>query len=103
MTRDQQTWEAALDRLEQDAIRAEHLLQATESAALDDWDVPDLDGPIPAELLPRALQVARRQVQAIQQLQAGISATLRHQAYTERVTRTTTHGPGSPAYVDLTA
>lgn len=98
-----QAWELALDRLERDTVEVEHLVRTLEPTDTDGWEVPDVDGPIPADLLPRALEVQRRQAEVMGQLQAGIDATLRHQAYADRVTSTTGRGPGSPAYVDLTA
>jgi hypothetical protein len=98
-----QAWELALDRLERDTVKVEHLLRTLEPTDVEEWAVPDVGGPIPADLLPRALEVQRRQAEVMGQLKVGIDATLRHQAYAARVTSTTGRGPGAPAYVDLTA
>lgn len=96
-------WEVALDRLELDIVMVERLLRQLDPPALDRWDVPDIDGPIPADLLPRALELQRRQAVVVSAVRDSLTSTRRHRAFTDRVSRTTAHGLISPAYVDLTA
>lgn len=96
-------WEVALDRLELDIVMVERLLRQMDPPSLDRWDVPEIDGPIPADLLPRALGLQQRQAACLEAVREGLTSTRRHRAFTDRVSSTTAHGLISTAYVDLTA
>ena len=104
-------WETALDRLELDLMRAERLLHHDRSPALDspvinDWDEPDLDGPVPDDLYERAVELRARQ----ESLQAALASRLgtirREHAFAARVERATGRAAGRserPVYLDVDA
>lgn len=96
-------WDVALDRLEVDLIQVEQMLGSEPPRSLEPWDEPSVPGPIPAELLPRAVALHRRQAVAAHVIAAAMSATRRHQAFTDRVSSSSSQDLPAPAYVDLTA
>lgn len=100
---DELAWEVALDLLELDVVSAERLLSGESALDLGPWRVPDLATPIPAVLLPRAVELHRRQQAAQVALKQAVSSNERHRAFTERVHGSSPTGLGSPAYVDVTA
>lgn len=56
-------WETALDRLELDVMLAERMLTdpSRERRIDEPWDEPMLAGPIPPDLVERALAIRERQ------------------------------------------
>lgn len=96
-------WEVALDRLELDLVVVERLLRLMDPPPLDVWDVPEIDGPIPADLLPRALDIQRRQAAVLEAVADSLTSTRRHRAYADKVNESNGQGQVAPAYVDLTA
>ena len=98
-------WETALDRLELDLMRAERTLTQPDAAEIESWDEPELEGPLPDDLLDRALELRARQ----ESLQAAIAARLgairREHAFAARVDRATgrTVRAEHPAYLDVDA
>lgn len=96
-------WEVALDRLELDLVMVERQLTLLDAPPLDRWDVPEVDGPIPADLLPRALDIQVRQEAALRQVGESLTTNRQQRAVTDRITRASVNGLIAPAYVDLTA
>ncbi|MBA2955786.1 hypothetical protein GON03_15735 [Nocardioides sp. MAH-18] len=95
-------WETALDRLELDVLHTERLLDDPEGAAPQSWDEPDLLGPIPADLVERALDLRHRQLRAHEQLTAALGTIARQHEFARRVDRATRR-EGTSAYVDVSA
>jgi len=95
-------WETALDRLELDVLRTERLLDNPERQAPESWDEPDLHGPIPSDLIARALDIRERQARAQQQLTAALGTIARQHEFANRVDRATRRD-GPAAYVDVSA
>lgn len=95
-------WETALDRLELDVLLAERKLRDPEAPDLDEWDEPDLVGPMPADLVDRALAILARQRVVRDQLAAQAEGLRRHQDFATRVDRATARS-GRPVYLDVEA
>lgn len=95
-------WETALDRLELDVLQTERLVADPERPAPASWDEPDLYGPIPADLVERALDIRQRQMRAQQQLTAALGAIARQHEFASRVDRATRQH-GAAVYLDVTA
>lgn len=95
-------WETALDRLELDVLQTERLLEDPERTAPESWDEPDLQGPIPADLVERALEIRQRQTRAHEQLTAALGTIARQHQFASRVDRATRR-EGPAAYVDVSA
>lgn len=98
-------WETALDRLELEVIYVERLLINPDSTheALDPWDEPQLTGPIPDDLVDRAIAIRTRQERAERALAHVVDRTRRQHQFAERVDRAT-GGQSRPAvYVDVDA
>jgi hypothetical protein len=102
VTDDLLAWEVALDRLELDLVVAERLVRSGEAPVVEPWDVPAVDGPLPATLLPRALELQARQAVVEAALRDALSATSKQRALADRVNAPAT-GLVSSAYVDFTA
>lgn len=95
-------WEAALDRLEMDVALAEKLLvSAGDPAPPRQWEPPNLRGPMPADLVPRARLLHERQLATARQIALAAAATKRQAALAAKVTDTVT--PDVPVYLDITA
>ena len=98
-------WETALDRLELEVIYVERLLidPSSDHEALDPWDEPQLTGPIPADLVDRAIAIRTRQERAERALAHVVDRTRRQHQFATRVDRAT-GGQSRPAlYVDIDA
>jgi len=93
-------WEAALDDLELSVEVAEQLLGGVD-VPLPAWAPPRLGGPLPAELLPRAQDLFRRQQEAIVQVTAASTSTRQQIELTRRMRESTANHP--PVYLDVTA
>ncbi|ABL80288.1 MULTISPECIES: hypothetical protein [unclassified Nocardioides] len=99
-------WETALDRLELDVLLAERMLAdpaRTDRLTHDPWDEPTLFGPIPADLVERALALRDRQAQVEAQLRQAAGTVGRQHRFAERVDRATGRGHGYPVYLDIDA
>ena len=94
-------WEAALDRLEVDVELAEQLLAAATPVLPQPWEPPNLRGPMPDDLLPRARLLHERQLATARQIALAAAATKRQVALAAKVTATIT--PDVPVYLDITA
>ncbi len=103
MTDNQLAWEVALDRLELDLVMAERLIRTGQPPTETPWDVPALDGPLPTDLLPRALELQARQTVVEASLREAMSATSKHRSFADRVNSKPVNGLVSSAYVDLSA
>ena len=96
-------WETALDRLELDVLRAEQMLSRHPAPHdPEPWDEPLVDGPLPHDLLDRALDLRARQEAIQRQLAQALQALSRQSAFTDRVDRATARHSG-PVYVDVSA
>jgi hypothetical protein len=96
-------WVAELDRLEVDVALAEAML-AADHMELEEpapWATPEMRGPLPADLEPRARLVLERQLAVAHLLAERLTRTDRHRRYTQAI-RNTAH-PEVPVYVDLQA
>lgn len=103
-------WERALDALEGDVLRAEHLAADPAGAVALGAELPSgwlptgLDGTVPATLVERAGGLLRRQELVQEQLAAALD---RARADLARVRRTAPAAPvaraAGPAYVDISA
>jgi hypothetical protein len=107
-------WATALDRLELDVIRAERLLadpsRPSTSRATpygggpEQWDEPLVEGPIPADLRERALDLQARQQALRVAMVARLGALGRQHELTSRVDRATRQARvGASVYLDVTA
>lgn len=98
-------WETALDRLELDVMLAERTLaDPSRGRHLDEpWDEPMLAGPIPADLVERALAIRERQLRVEADLVQAVGTARRQHRFAARVDRATGRGPGRAVYVDLEA
>ncbi len=95
-------WETALDRLELDVMRAEQMASHPASCEVEPWDEPHLDGPLPHDLVERALALRARQQQAQAALASKLAALSRQHAFADRVDRATAL-TAQPVYVDVSA
>ena len=95
-------WETALDRLELDVIRAERLLADPDATGLESWDEPELTGPLPRDLLARAVELRARQQEVEAALEARRGSLGRENAFADRVDRATRRA-GESLYVDVNA
>jgi hypothetical protein len=95
-------WETALDRLELDVMRAEQMASHPASHDVEPWDEPHLDGPVPNDLVERALELRARQQQAQAALASALAALGRQHAFADRVDRATALA-ARPVYVDVSA
>lgn len=86
-------WETALDRLELDLMRAERLLSVPNGPAPEPWHEPELGGPIPGDLVERALALRDRQEQLQAALREQVATTREQHAFTDRVDRATGRRP----------
>ena len=95
-------WETALDRLELDVLRAEQMVANPARYDLEPWDEPLVDGPLPGDLVDRALDLRARQQGVQRRLVEALQTLSRQSAFTERVDRATAR-TNRPVYVDVTA
>ena len=95
-------WETALDRLELDVMRAEQMTARPTTFELEPWDEPHLDGPIPDDLVERALALRARQQEVRAELVEALGALGRQHAFADRVDRATAR-VAQAVYVDVTA
>ena len=76
-------WAEALDRLERDLHRMDRLLGAADVPDEPAWTPPTGLGPLPAHLLPRALELQERQGAMMTRLAGGLRETQHTRAYAE--------------------
>lgn len=94
-------WESALDRLELDVELAEQLLVSATPVPPQPWEPPNLRGPMPEDLVPRARLLHERQLAAARDLALGAAANRRQVALANKVTATV---PAEvPVYLDIIA
>lgn len=96
-------WENEVDRLELDVIRAERLLRGLAAAPFEHWAPPLLPGQMPADLADRVAALLDRQEEARRLLKVALAEAQKQLEYADRVSAATSHGPGSPIYLDLQA
>jgi len=98
-------WETALDRLELDVMLAERTLaDPSRDRQIDEpWDEPTLAGPIPPDLVDRALEIRERQLQVEAELVRAVGAARNQHRFADRVDRATGRGPGRAVYLDVDA
>lgn len=103
-----EAWVEVLDRLEADVAASEELLLSPEPPATppapSPWQTPQLDGPLPDQLLPRAAELHRRQVAAREALAAALDEARARRAQARRAAGLGTRPQTVlPAYVDVSA
>lgn len=98
-----EAWQVTLDRLELDVMRTERALASDGDVRTDQWDVPADHGPIPEDLRQRAQDIAARQQVLLEQISTRLGQTLRQQAVTDQISRSSTRNPQQPVYVDVNA
>jgi hypothetical protein len=110
-------WEAALDELELSLQEAEQLLSATPAAApagelvvrpdgspARGWVPPQLNGPMPPEMLERAQDLLARQAELIGATMAAMASTRVNRDLVGRISGTPRTGRTSGAvYLDIRA
>ena len=98
-------WETALDRLELEVIYVERLLVDPDAdhEALDPWDEPHLAGPIPDDLVERAIEIRARQERAERALSHVVDRTRRQHQFAARVDRATGGRSVPSVYLDVDA
>lgn len=94
------TWEVELDRLELEILRVERLMKALEPLEAADWAEPTLPPPLPAHLLPRAIEIHERQAKALREIVRALHGTQRQRRYVEG---TASEKDLVPRYLDITA
>lgn len=101
-------WQEVLDRLERDVQATEQLAVAAASSPVPiapepaPWQPPQLDGPLPDQLLGRAREIHLRQTRA----KAALSAALEKSRAEQQATRSARRAPAAtpaPAYIDVSA
>ena len=102
MTTDREAlaWETELDRLELEIIRAERLLSCLTPVEAATWEAPELPGPMPGHLLPRAQEIHERQSRVLSEILVAMRHTKRQGRLAARADRP---ADSVPRYVDLTA
>lgn len=95
-------WATALDRLELEVILAERMVKDPTRPAPDSWDEPLLEGPIPADLRERALELRERQHRVRVEMTTLLGTIGRQHDFANRVDRAT-RNPGRPMYLDFSA
>lgn len=104
--RNREAWAEVLDRLERDVAATEELLGSgaplTAPREAAPWQAPQLDGPLPEEMLGRAHDLHRRQAAARAALDRALAEARSQQ---EAVRRPARHHEVSapPVYVDVSA
>ena len=99
-------WTEVLDRLERDVVAHEELLRRNnpfQPFEPEPWEPPQVNGPLPDALLPRAREIHRRQPAVKAALSRAMVAIRAQQRRTERPRHTTASAPATPAYVDVSA
>lgn len=96
-------WENELDRLELDILRIERLVRGLVAAPDAPWSPPVVPGPIPADLLPRADDLLRRQEEARARLVVALDEAQKQATYADKVIQITGRRSTGPVYLDLEA
>ncbi|WP_027859963.1 hypothetical protein [Marmoricola sp. URHB0036] len=76
-------WEVELDRLELEVIRIERLLVAMKPMDQKNWVAPSPSAPMPIHLLPRAVDIHRRQGAVLDKVVLALRTTTQHRVYVE--------------------
>lgn len=95
-------WEVELDRIELDVLRAERALENGAVLRTDPWDLPVDHGPLPEELLERAVGILARQRVVTARIAEQLGVTLRQQDVVDRVGRTSLL-TNLPIHLDVSA
>ncbi len=99
-------WEAALDELELTLAETERLLAGEDPATVPvaPWTPPQLDSPLPAEMVARATSLLGRQQNLAERTARAMSDTRHAMAYVARVADASgTRQPARPVYLDIRA
>lgn len=96
-------WTAALDELEVDVDRIEHMLaeehRDRDHPLVDPWTPPEGLGALPIELRPRADLILTRQLAAAQAIARALTTNRRQAVMAARI-EVGDQGAARPAYVD---
>ena len=76
-------WEVELDRLDLEVIRIEKLLTAMKPMDAENWVAPSPSAPMPVHLLPRAIEIHRRQTAVLDKVLRSLRTTSQHRVYVE--------------------
>lgn len=95
-------WEHELSRLEVDVVRIERLARTFETGAPEPWNPPQVPGPMPEDLIPRAQELLDRQAAAREAVTAALADARGQLSLTERVFRAT-GSEDRPIYLDIEA
>jgi hypothetical protein len=96
-------WEAELDRLELDVLRAERVLKGLGALPTEPWAPPSIPGQMPADLVGRAQELLDRQDRTTELLGHALTAAQKQIAFGARVSGATSQGPAGPIYLDVDA
>jgi hypothetical protein len=91
-------WETELDRLDLEVLWVERLLSAATHLQRSDWVPPEPAGPMPIHLLPRALEINKRQTEVQNRILKTMRMTSQHRTYVERMSNDDAE---VPRYVDI--
>jgi hypothetical protein len=91
-------WETELDRLDVEVLWAERLLSASRPLDRTGWTPPTPSGPLPVHLLPRAVEIHKRQGVVLDKLLRSMRMTAQHRVYVEHMTD---QAESLPRYVDV--
>ncbi len=92
-------WEVELDRLDLEVIRIEKLLAAMKPMDASNWVAPAPSAPMPIHLLPRAIEIHKRQGAVLDKVLRALRTTTQHRTYVESL-----RDPAdtAPRYLDAT-
>ncbi len=89
-------WSTELDRLELELMWTERLLKVAEPLDRAGWSPHQPEGPLPAHLVPRARDIARRQADLQARLVQALSQLDQERRFTD-----SQHVDEQPRYIDL--
>jgi hypothetical protein len=95
-------WTTALDELEREVERAEHLAVTSAVEQLAEWVPPTGIGPLPHHLVARARALADRQQAVIARLEPLLRETRQQLQVSRRIAGSAAR-TSAPVYVDVTA
>ena len=96
-------WEAELDRLELDVLRAERRLQGLSTLSAEPWTPPSIPYSIPGDLVERAQALLDRQQQTTAELGRALASAQKQIAFGDRVTEFARQAGADPVYLDVDA
>lgn len=98
------TWAEALDELERHLLEAEALLRGdAEELPSETWVKPSGLGPLPGDLVDRAMRLRERQALVIAAIPRVLDEKRQQRRVAERLEQASTRPSPGSVYVDVTA